>query len=241
MAGHSKWANIKHRKSAQDAKRGKLFTKILREISAAVKVGGSGDDNPRLRQAKDKAMALNMPRATIDRAIKRAAGGEETADYQTIVYEAYGPGGSALYIEALTDNKNRCVAEIRHSLSRYGGRLGTDGSVAYLFYKCGLMEVKGVKDEERLLQDAIDSGAQDVQAGDEGNFYIQGDPARLIQMAESLTKKHYQLGYKDVVMAPHQPVVLSDDDSAAKLRQLISSLEDLDDVANVYSNVAMVD
>lgn len=239
MAGHSKWANIKHRKSAQDAKRGKLYTKLLREIVVAVKVDGI--DSARLRQAREKAMALNMPRSTIDRAIKRATGDEENTDYQTIVYEGYGPAGSALYIEALTDNKNRCVAEIRHSLSRYGGRLGTNGSVAYLFYKSAMMEVKGVENEEQFLQDAIDGGAKDVQAADEGNFYVQTDPSQLTQLEESLNAKSYQLGYKDIVMVPHQPFVLSDVTEMEKLGQLLTSLADLDDVANVYSNVEMTE
>jgi len=239
MAGHSKWANIKYRKSAQDAKRGKLFTKLLREIVVAVKV--EGVDSSRLRQAKEKAMALNMPRSTIDRAIKRAAGGDEDIDYQTIIYEGYGPAGSALYIEALTDNKNRCVAEIRHSLNRYGGRLGTNGSVAYLFYKSAVMEVKDVASEEQLLQDAVDEGAKDVQAIDGGNFYIQTDPTQLVQLEESLNAKGYQLGYKDIVMIPHQPLVLSDSTVMQKLRQLLNSLADLDDVANVYSNVVMAE
>ena len=239
MAGHSKWANIKHRKSRQDAKRGKTFTKLLREIAAATKTGGGGDDNPRLRQAKDKAMALNMPRTTIERAIKRAAGGEDNTNYQSIIYEGYGPGGSAIYIEALTDNKNRCVAEIRHSLSRYGGSLGTGGSVSYLFQKLALLEITNVENEDKLLQDALDSGAQDVQRGEGKSFYVQGEPNMLIQMAEILKEKDYQLGYQDVVMQAHQPVTLKGAD-AEKLKELLSMLEDLDDIANVYSNVELM-
>ena len=235
MAGHSKWANVKHRKSAQDTKRAKIYTKLLREITAAAKLGGAGDDNARLRQAKEKAVALNMPRATIERSIKRVIGGEENADYQSIVYEAYGPGGSALYIEALTDNKNRCVAAIRHSLSRYGGRLGTDGSVAYLFTKKAVIEILGVENEEKLLEDALDVGAGDVQAGEERNFFIQGSAVNFIKMQESLTRKQYLLGYKDLVMEAAQLLDLNEDDRC-NLMNLISSLEELDDVANVYSN-----
>lgn len=236
MAGHSKWANIKHRKSAQDAKRGKIWTKLLREITTAVKIGGAGEDNIRLRQAKGKALAFNMPRATIERGIKRAAGGEDDADYQSVVYEAYGPGGSALYIESLTDNKNRCVAAIRHSLGRYGGRLGTNGSVAYLFAKKAVVEVIDVQDEERLLQDAIDAEAGDVQAGEEGNFLVQGDAAVFMRLQEVLTQKQYQLGYKDIVMVAQQLLMLTEEHSQ-NLKELIAALEDLDDVTNVYSNV----
>ena len=240
MAGHSKWANIRHRKSRQDAKRDKIFTKLLREIVVAARAGGNEDDNPRLRQAKDKAMAFNIPRATVDRAVKRVAGGEDTANYQTIIYEGYGPGGSALYIEALTDNKNRCVAEIRHTLSRHGGRLGTDGSVAHLFRKFALLEITNAKDEDKLLQDALDSGAQDVQEGEDDGFYVQGAPHQLIRMANILKEKNYELGYQDVVMRAHQPVTLKATD-VEKLKQLLSQLEDLDDVANVYSNVELID
>ena len=242
MAGHSKWANIKHRKSRQDAKRGKEFTKVIHEISASVKLGGEGADNPRLRQAIDKAMAVNMPRSTIDRAIKRAAGGEDNADYQEIVYEGYGPGGSAVYIEALTDNKNRSVAEIRHALSRYNGNLGAAGCVAHLFNRLGVLEVLEVKDEDKLFEDALAGGAIEVEeAGEEeGNYYLQSNAEDLHKLRSSLAEDGYKLGTSEISMFAKSQMEINGDERD-KLRKLYDMLDDLDDVQNVYCNVALDD
>ncbi len=242
MAGHSKWANIKHRKSRQDAKRGKEFTKVIREITAAVKMGGDGNDNPRLRQAIEKAIGVNMPRVTVDRAIKRAAGGEETANYQETIYEGYGPGGSAIYIEALTDNKNRSVAEIRHVLSRNGGNLGAEGCAGHLFDRVAVLEVKNASDEDKLLLDALEAGATEMEvAGDEkGHYYLQTNSTDLQKLSDSLAEIGYTLGEREITMLPHTSLTI-DDDSLNKLRNLYDDLEDLDDVQNVYCNVTLSD
>lgn len=240
MAGHSKWANIKHRKSRQDAKRGKEFTKVIREITAAVKQGGDGDDNPRLRQAIDKAIGVNMPRATVDRAIKRAAGGEETANYQEAVYEGYGPAGSAIFIETLTDNKNRTVAELRHVLSRSGGNLGSDGCASHLFNRVGILEVKSVSDENKLLNDSLAAGATEMEEGDreEESFYLQAPTNDLYKLVAALEAKGYTLGERAITMIPRDLLTINRD-NLSKIKSLYDELEDLDDVTNVYCNVVL--
>lgn len=240
MAGHSKWANIKHRKSRQDAKRGKEFTKIIREITASVKHGGDGMDNSRLRQAIDKGLAANMPRATIDRAIKRGVGNEEGVEYQEVVYEGYGPGGSAVYIEVLTDNKNRAVAEIRHALTKSGGNLGAAGCAAHLFDKLGVVEVQEVTDEEKLLSDALEAGATEMEEAEDGNYYIQTEPADIHKLRDALTMHDYKLGNAEVTMLAKNQMEL-DSDGLDKISKLYDALEDLDDVQNVYCNVALDD
>lgn len=245
MAGHSKWANIKHRKSRQDAKRGKEFTKAIREITAATKT--AGEDSPRLRQAIEQALAINMPRATIDRAVKRAAGSEEGEDYQEVIYEGYGPSGSAVYLEVLTDNKNRSVAEIRHTLTRCGGNLGASGCAAHLFDKIGVVEVKGVADEEQLFMDAVDAGAtemenagdNDAETGDNrSNYYLQSAPSDLQALRDAMDKKGYEIGGSQVTMVAHTNIELSED-GLTKMKNLYDALDDLDDVQNVYCNVSL--
>ena len=173
MAGHSKWANIKHRKAAQDKKRGKLYTKIIREITVAARLGG-GDpsDNPRLRASVDKALGANMPKDTIDRAIQRGAGGGEGADVEELVYEGYGPGGIAILVEAMTDNRNRTVAEVRHAFSKFNGNLGTDGSVAYLFEKKGVISYEPGFNEEQIMEVVLESGAEDIEIEEDGSIVI---------------------------------------------------------------------
>ncbi len=235
MAGHSKWANVKHRKARQDAKRGKFFTKALREITVAVKQGGAGEDNPRLRQAKEKALTLNVPGKTIERAIARALGGEGGENYSEVVYEGYGPGGVAIYIETLTDNKNRTVAEIRHILGRFGGNLGREGCVAHLFKREGLIELAGVADEGQLLEDATNAGAEDMQSGENGIFYLQTAADNLVAVKEALRDKKYEISYADITMSPLDVCLLSTD-KHEKLQSLLEYLEDLDDVRSVYSN-----
>ncbi|MBE8182352.1 MAG: YebC/PmpR family DNA-binding transcriptional regulator [Candidatus Portiera sp.] len=244
MAGHSKWANIKHRKSRQDAKRGKEFTKAIREITAAAKT--SGEDSPRLRQAIEQALSINMTRVSIDKAVKRATGSEEGEDYQEVIYEGYGPKGSAVYLECLTDNKNRSVAEIRHTLTRCGGNLGASGCAAHLFDKVGMVEVKGIKDEDKLFMDAVDAGATELEnAGDDTDgedgssiYYLQSSPSDLQNLRAALEKKDYEIGSSQVTMLAHTNVELTED-GLEKMQKLIDALEDLDDVQNVYCNVAL--
>ena len=247
MAGHSKWANIKHRKSRQDAKRGKEFTKVIREITVAAKE--SGEDSPRLRQAVEKALSVNMTRVTIDKAIKRALGGEEGLDYQEVIYEGYGPGGSAIYLEVLTDNKNRSVAEIRHALSRRGGNLGAAGCAAHLFAKLGVIEVKGVTDEDQLLLDALDAGASEMEATGESDsdteeagssYFLQSAPGDLQNLRDALEKNNYEIGNAEVTMLAHTNIELSEDD-LIKIKNLYDDLDDLDDVQNIYCNVSLDD
>ncbi len=255
MAGHSKWANIKHRKSRQDAKRGKEFTKVIREITVAAKE--SGEDSPRLRQAVEKALSVNMTRVTIDKAIKRALGGEEGLDYQEVIYEGYGPGGSAIYLEVLTDNKNRSVAEIRHALSRRGGNLGAAGCAAHLFAKLGVIEVKGVTDEDQLLLDALDAGASEMEAAGESDadadesangdteeasstYFLQSPPGDLQNLRAALEKNNYEIGNAEVTMLAHTNIELSADD-LIKIKNLYDDLDDLDDVQNIYCNVSLDD
>ena len=173
MAGHSKWANIKHRKAAQDKKRGKLYTKLIREITVAARLGGGMvDDNPRLRAAVDKALSANMPKDTIDRAVQRGAGGGEGNDVEELVYEGYASGGVAILVEAMTDNRNRTVAEVRHAFSKHGGNLGTDGSVAYLFNRLGVINYAPGQDEEQVMDIALEVGAEDIQSDEEGGITV---------------------------------------------------------------------
>ena len=235
MAGHSKWANVKHRKARQDAKRSQFFDKAIKEITAAVKKGGPGDDNPSLRQAKDKALAINMPRATIERAIHKAAD-PQVGDHHEIIYEGYGPNGAAIYIEALTDNRNRCVAEVRHVLSRYGGNLGREGCVSHLFNRIGMIELSGVDDANQLLEDVMQAGAEDLQEAGENVFYVQTQPGAFFQVKDSLASGAYRITYADLIMAVVEPMFLPAD-QYERVQRLLEELEDLPDVRAVYSNV----
>ncbi len=192
MAGHSKWANIKHRKAAQDKKRGKLYTKIIREITVAARLGG-GDpsDNPRLRASVDKALGANMPKDTIDRAIQRGAGGGEGADVEELVYEGYGPGGIAILVEAMTDNRNRTVAEVRHAFSKFNGNLGTDGSVAYLFEKKGIISFEPGFNEEQIMEVVLESGAEDIEVEEDGSIVITTAWEELSAVRQSLRESGF--------------------------------------------------
>ena len=225
MAGHSKWANIQHRKGAQDAKRGKLFTKLIREITVAARMGG-GDaaSNPRLRAAIDKALAGNMTKDTIERAIKRGAGEMDGDSYEEIRYEGYGPGGLAVMVDCMTDNRNRTVAEVRHVFTKSGGNLGTDGSVAYLFSKQGIISYPPGSDEDRIMEVALEAGAEDVVSNDDGSIDVMTTPDAFAA-AESA----------EVTMQPSTTVEL-DLEGAQNMLKMIELLEDLDDVQNVYSN-----
>lgn len=236
MAGHSKWANIKHRKAAQDAKRGKVFTKLIREITVAAKSGGGViEDNPRLRIAVDKALAANMTKDTIERAVKRGAGGEDDQSLDEVTYEGYGPGGVAVLVETLTDNRNRTVAEVRHAFSKAGGNLGTDGSVAYLFSKLGEINFAPGIDEDGVMEVALEAGAEDVVSHKDGSIDVITEPDNFSDVNEALKAAGFEPENAEVTMSPSMKVEM-DVELADKVLRLIDRLEDLDDVQNVYSN-----
>jgi len=241
MAGHSKWANIKHRKAGQDAKRGKVFTKILREITVAVKTSGpDAGSNPSLRTAVDKALAANMRRDTIDTAIKKASGALEGVNYENIRYEGYGPGGTAVIVDCLTDNRNRTVSEVRHAFSKAGGNLGTDGSVAYLFSKVGMLSYAPSVDEEALMDAALEVGAEDVINYDDGAVDVMTSPEHYLAVKEALIAAGFEPDNAEVTMQAATMAELEADD-AEKMLRLIDRLEDLDDVQDVYSNADISD
>jgi len=236
MAGHSKWANIKHRKAAQDARRGKVFTKIIRELTVAARLGGGDpNDNPRLRAVVDKALTANMKKDTIERAIERGAGGGDDSNYEELTYEGYGPGGVAIFIEAMTDNRNRTVAEVRHAFNKFGGNLGTDGSVAYLFTRQGIISYSPDVDGDRLMEAALEAGAEDLQEQEDGSYEIVTTPEEYLDVKESLVEAGLKPDNSEVTMVPSTRVEL-DRDGAETILKLIDMLEDLDDVQNVYHN-----
>ena len=236
MAGHSKWANIKHRKAAQDKKRGKLYTKLIREITVAARLGGGVvDDNPRLRAAVDKALGANMPKDTIERAVARGAGGGEGNDVEELVYEGYANGGVAILVEAMTDNRNRTVAEVRHAFNKYGGNLGTDGSVAYLFTRQGVISFAPGTDEEALMDIALEAGAEDIEGDDDGAITVTTPWETLNQVVTELTGAGFEPDHSEVTMVS-STTSPCDTEQARKVLTLIDVLEDLDDVQGVYSN-----
>lgn len=235
MAGHSKWANIKHRKAKEDAKRGKVFTKFIREITVAAQLGGGEpNDNPRLRAAVDKALSANMTKDTIQRAIDRGAGNSDADNVEELVYEGYGVGGVAVLVEVMTDNRNRTVAEVRHAFSKCGGNLGTDGSVAYLFTKRGQIIVAS-PDEDRVVEAALEAGASDVITLDAESFDVATDMADLVDVKDALVKAGLEIIQAEIALVPATMVDL-DAENTPKVLKMIDMLEDLDDVQNVYSN-----
>lgn len=241
MAGHSKWANIQHRKGAQDAKRGKLFTKFIREISVAAKEGGSDvANNPRLRAAIDKALSGNMTRDVIERATKRGAGELEGVSYSEIVYEGYGPSGIAIMLDCLTDNKNRTVAEVRNVFSKRGGNMGTDGSVAYLFSKKGIISYAAGTDEDTVMEAALDAGAEDIITNDDGTVDVFTTQADYAVVKDALDAAGLEAVSSEVTMHPETTVALEAKD-AEKALAMIDAFEDLDDVQNVYTNADFSD
>ena len=241
MAGHSKWANIQHRKGRQDAKRGKLFTKLIREITVAAKLGGGEPSaNPRLRAAIDNGLSNNMTKDTIDRAIKRGAGGDESGNVDEIRYEGYGPGGVALIVDTMTDNKNRTVAEIRHVFSKFGGNLGTDGSVSYLFTKIGLISLQNEVDEDTIMEAALEGGAEDIVTNDDNSIDIITNPDNLVDVKEAILAAGYKPENTEVTMRASTTNEL-DKKSAETMIRLLDALEDLDDVQKVYSNAEIPD
>lgn len=236
MAGHSKWANIQHRKNKQDARRGKLFTKLIREITVAAKMGG-GDpgNNPRLRAAIDNALDNNMTKDTVDRAIKRGAGGGEGENVEEIRYEGYGPGGVAVMVDCMSDNRNRTVAEVRHAFSKFGGNLGTDGSVAYLFKKVGLISFPSGTSEEALMEAALESGAEDVINNDDGSIDVITIPEDFLDIRDRLLKNNFVSDSAEITMYAANSQMLAVEEAQTMIK-LIDMLEDLDDVQKVYSN-----
>ena len=241
MAGHSKWANIRFRKGAQDAKRGKLFTKLIREITVSARAGG-GDptSNPRLRAAIDKALSNNMTRDTVDRAVKRGSGEAEGENYEEIVYEGYGPNGVAIMVECLTDNRNRTVAEVRHAFNKAGGNLGTSGSVAFLFSKLGMITFSQGSDEEKIMEAALEAGADDVIVNEDTSIDVTTTPEDFVSVKEAMQAAGFTPEQADVTMQASTTVDLELED-AQKAMRLVDALEDLDDVQNVHSNIEISD
>lgn len=241
MAGHSKWANIKHRKGAQDAKRGKIFTKLIRELTVSARMGGGEvGSNPRLRTAVDKALAQNMTRDTIDRAISRGVGNQEGTQLDSITYEGYGLGGVAVIVECLTDNRNRTASDVRHAFSKCGGNLGTDGSVSYLFSKLGQFIFEKGSDEDKIMEVALEAGALDITTEDSGEVNVTCEPEDLGKLQDAF--KHNQLIpiSAEIAMLPATYVEV-DDSQAPTVVKMLEMLEDLDDVQEVYSNVDISD
>ena len=240
MAGHSKWANIKHQKGRQDEKRQKVFSKLIREITVASRIGGpDAADNPRLRLALDKAFRSNMPKDTIERAVSRGAGDTESENLEEVLYEGYGPGGVAVLVETMTDNRNRTVAEVRHAFSKAGGSLGTDGSVAYLFKKFGQIIVND-SDEDKLLDLVISAGAEDLEPGDNGRNIITMNTENFSTVKGILDKESIEVEESEFVMNASLSVEL-DFESSEKVIKLLENLDDLDDVQSVHSNAEFSD
>jgi YebC/PmpR family DNA-binding regulatory protein len=241
MAGHSKWANIKHRKGAQDAKRGKIFTKLIKEIITAARIGGGDiDANPRLRSAVMAAKNENMPKDNWERAIKKGTGELEGVNYEEATYEGYGPGGAAIYVDALTDNKNRAVSEIRHALTKHGGNMGENGCVAYMFDKKGYLVVEqGAAEEDTLMEVALEAGAEDVRE-DGSNFEVITAPEDFEAVKEAIDAASIATIAAEVTMLP-QTMTPLDGDTALKMIKLIDALEDCDDVQKVYTNADIPD
>jgi YebC/PmpR family DNA-binding regulatory protein len=235
MAGHSKWANIQHRKGRQDAKRGKIFTKLIKEITVSARLGGGDPNfNPRLRVAVDKAKEENMPSDNIDRAIKRGTGELEGVSYEEIRYEGYGPGGIPVIVDCLTDNRTRTVADVRHAFSKHGGNMGTEGSVAFLFKHCGQLLFAPGSDEDKIMEAALEAGAEDVVSNDDGSIEVITAPYEFGNVKDALEKAGLKAELGEVTMKPANETELTGDD-AAKMQKLLDALDNLDDVQDVYS------
>lgn len=242
MAGHSKWANIKRHKAKVDAQKGKLYTKLIRELTVAAQLGGGdANSNPRLRAALDKALDANMTKDVIERAIKRGAGGMEGENVEEIRYEGYGPGGIAVMVDCMTNNRNRTVGEVRHAFTKHGGNLGTDGSVSYLFKKQGQLTFAPGADENKLMEVALEAGADDIVINEDKSADIITSPEQFIIVKDALTKAGIQAAQADIVMAAGTMVTINDKDTVEKVTTLIDALEDLDDVQSVYTNADIVD
>lgn len=239
MAGHSKWANIQHRKGRQDEKRGAAFSRVAKEITVAAKMGG-GDAgfNPRLRLAIEKAKAVNMPKDKIENAIKKGTGELEGVDYVELRYEGYGIGGAAVMVDCLTDNKTRTVADVRHAFNKYGGNLGTDGCVAFMFRHCGQFVFAPGTDEAKLMDAAIEAGAEDVATNDDGSIEVLTTPGDFLNVKEALETAGFKAEYAEVTMQPQSETVLAGEEGA-KMQKLLDALDGLDDVQEVYTTAVM--
>lgn len=236
MAGHSKWANIQHRKNAQDAKRGKVFTKLIREITTAARMGGGDPDtNPRLRLAIDKAFAQNMPKDTVERARKKGIGDLDGATMEEVRYEGYGPGGVAVIVDCLTDNRNRTVAEVRHAFVKCGGNLGTDGSVAYLFQQRGILSFAPGSNEDKIMEASLETGAEDVLANADQSIDVYTTPSGFAAVKAGLEKAGIHADHAEITWIAATQITLNEENNE-RMSKLQDMLEDLDDVQNVYSN-----
>ena len=241
MAGHSKWANIKHRKGRQDAKRGKIFSVLIRELTVAAKLGGGvSDDNPRLRTAIDKALAANMTKDTIERAVQRGAGGLEGENLEEVSFEGYGPGGIAIIVESMTDNNNRTVAEVRHAFTKSGGNLGTNGSVSYLFEKKGIITVSSEQDAEQIMEVSIEAGAEDIEINEDLTTTVSSSPEDFQNIKNALINQDFRIDDSEISLVP-ETTVQADIDTSLKVYKLLEMLEDLDDTQNVTSNIEFAD
>ncbi len=239
MAGHSKWANIKHKKAAQDAKRGKIFTRLIKEITVAARLG-AGDlaSNPRLRLAVDKAYEQNMPKDNVERAIKRGSGDLEGVNYEEIRYEGYGIAGAAVLVDCMTDNRVRTVADVRHAFTKYNGSLGTDGSVAFLFKHCGQLLFPPGTDEDKLMEAALEAGVEDIISNDDGSIEVITAPYEFAEIKTALEKAGFKAELAEVIMKPASDIVLNGDD-AVKMQKLLDALENIDDVQEVYTTAVI--
>ncbi|VAW80775.1 Probable transcriptional regulatory protein YebC [hydrothermal vent metagenome] len=241
MAGHSKWANIQHRKKAQDAKRGKIFTKLIREITVAARMGDADPaSNPRLRLAVDKALGANMTKDTMERAIKRGSGAQEGENFDEIRYEGYGPSGVAVIVDCLTDNRNRTVSEVRHAFTKAGGNLGTSGSVAFQFAKTGILSYPPGSDEDAIMEAALEAGAEDVLSHGDGSIDVLVAPEEFVSVKEAMIAASFEPVQAEVTMRAENTMSLDKDD-AEKMFRMIDALEELDDVQDVYSNADIAD
>jgi len=241
MAGHSKWANIQHRKGKQDAKRGKVFTRLIKEITVAARLGGSDSGcNPRLRLAMEKAYEQNMPKDNVERAVKRGSGELDGVDYQELRYEGYGINGAAVMVDCMTDNKTRTVADVRHAFTKYGGNLGTDGSVAFLFKHCGQMIFAPGTNEDALMEVALDAGAEDIQTHDDGSIEVITGPHDFMEVKQRLEAAGFKPEMGEVTMKAEADVLFTGDD-AVKMQKLLDALEDCDDVQEVFTTAIFED
>ncbi|MCY0387723.1 YebC/PmpR family DNA-binding transcriptional regulator [Robbsia sp. Bb-Pol-6] len=241
MAGHSKWANIKHKKAAADAKRGKAWTRLIKEITVAARLGGGdADTNPRLRLAMDKAMDANMPKDNMQRAIQRGVGGLDGANYEEIRYEGYGIGGAAVIVDTMTDNRTRTVAEVRHAFSKYGGNMGQDGSVAFMFTQCGQFLFAPGTSEDALMEAALEAGADDVTTHEDGSLEVVCPPTEFAQVKSALEAAGFKAEMAEVTMKPQNEIALGGEDGA-RMQKLLDVLENLDDVQEVFSNAIIDD
>ena len=239
MSGHSKWSSIKHKKALKDARRGKQFTKFIKEITVAARLGGGDASfNPRLRLAIDKATDQNMPKDTIERAVKRGSGGLDGASFEEIRYEGYGINGAAVIVDCMTDNRTRTVADVRHAFSKYGGNLGTDRSVAYLFKHCGQIVFAPGANEDKVIEAALDAGADDVVTHDDGSIEVITGPYDFVAVKDALIAAGLKPAYADVTMKPTSEVEMRSDD-AQKMQKLLDALEALDDVQGVYTTASL--